>query len=640
MSLVERVHAVLGQGGLLASQLRHYRERAVQLEMAAEVAGCLTSSAQPLVLEAGTGVGKTFAYLVPALLSGKQIIISTGSKNLQEQLFFKDLPALLGLLGLDIQVALLKGRSNYLCQWRLARQLEAVGTHQEAVLDDLLKLQQFADNTTDGDLGNLSGVSESSPAIGMINSSRDSCGGQKCAFYEQCFTRKARQRALQARLIVVNHHLFFADRLLKDTGFAELLPDADAVVFDEAHLLPDIAVSYFGSQLSMGRIKRLLDEVDKVYQQQLRDTAQLTAMAGRCRERLSDWQNRLLDKGYNDWRDSLADKEMAAASWALVAELLALEKLVQAHLGRSEMLDVLAPSLTEVRAQLEQFFHCDNPEAAYSVEWGERHLQLRIAAMDVAHQCAELFNDNSRWVFTSATLQVQGSLDFFVRGMGLTKARQVVLSSPFDYPNQALLCVPRHLGHVANQTAMVKRLVDICLKAFTAARGRTFVLFTSHRMLQLVAHGLAGRTPYPMLVQGQGSKQQLLSKFRQLGDAVLLGTGSFWEGVDVRGHSLSCVIIDKLPFASPDDPLFRARAGQCQRQGLDPFTQVSLPQAVIALKQGAGRLIRDERDKGVLIICDNRLVNRDYGRAFLGSLPPMARTRDLDRALAFLADIP
>ncbi|MCL2918802.1 ATP-dependent DNA helicase [Shewanella litorisediminis] len=661
--MIVRTQAVFDEGGLLSRFIRGYRRREVQQQMAEEVASCLINT-HKLVLEAGTGVGKTFAYLVPALLSGKQVIISTGSKNLQEQLFYKDLPALLEMLKLKVPVSLLKGRSNYLCQRLMAAQMDAAFSHDEKLLDDLLKLNQFAQTTEDGDLGNLTGVAEDARAISLVASTQDSCTGQRCAFYEDCFTRKARARAMNARLIVVNHHLFFADRVLKDTGFAELLPDVDAVIFDEAHLLPDIAVQYFGSQLSTGSLRRLLDGIERLTEGELGDTQGLKLLPQRARVKLDAWQNCLVDAGSSDFRQLLKDKAAAMAAGELLAELSALEALLLANVGRSEPLDDFAVKLPELKHKLERFVDCDDPGSAYGIDIGERHLMLRISPIDIAKACSALFGADTAWVFTSATLQVERSLQYFTRELGLTAAppstvdrakslrtqskavsaksaicKEVLLDSPFDYPRQSLLCVPRRLGSVVNQDAMVRQLTEVCLKLIKAAKGRTFILFTSHRMMEAVARALVGRCHYPLLVQGQGGKQQLLSKFRQLGEAVLLGTGSFWEGVDVRGKLLSCVIIDKLPFASPDDSLYKARASRVEARGGDPFLEISLPQAVIALKQGAGRLIRDETDRGVLVICDNRLVNRPYGQAFLQSLPPMARTRDLDAACAFLAAI-
>lgn len=637
-----RVDAVFDSQGALAANIRGYRPRAEQRQMAAEIVACLERK-QSLVLEAGTGVGKTFGYLIPALLSGKSVIVSTGSKNLQEQLFYKDLPALLGMLDAKLaskpRLALLKGRSNYLCQMRLASQVESVHSRDEGVIDELLKINQWAGVSKDGDLDTLTSVPESSMAIDMVRSTRETCTGQRCEFYAECHTRKARLRAMEAKVIVVNHHLFFADRVLKDTGFAELLPHTELVIFDEAHLLPDIAVTYFGQQCSGRTLSEMLSQIHGIYREELMDTAQLGQFSLRCLQVLSDWHNGLFERGEADWRALLGDREMMALSWKLISELDGLAKLIQAHLGRSDELDDCLPKLMELTDKFRIFFECENPSSAYSIDLGHQYALLRVSPINVARECGALFTPDTRWVFTSATLQVNRSLGHFVSELGLKDAKEVILDSPFDYQRQALFCVPRHLANVTNQHQAARQLIELCIKVVEAADGRTFILFTSHRMMELVAQGLRARLLQPVLVQGQGGKQSLLDKFRKLGNAVLLGTGSFWEGVDVRGKLLSCVVIDKLPFVSPDDPLYKARADAISRQGGDPFMQLSLPLAVITLKQGAGRLIRDERDKGVLILCDNRIINRAYGQAFVASLPPMQRTRDLDKALSFLKSL-
>ncbi|MCH1931265.1 ATP-dependent DNA helicase [Shewanella sp. A25] len=645
--LASEVLRAFAEGGVLARHIQGFSARQSQVEMAGIISEAIASKGNAII-EAGTGVGKTFAYLIPAILSGKQVIVSTGSKNLQEQLFLKDLPALTSMLGIAPKLALLKGRNNYLCQYRLDRQMTEASHIDSHLLDDLLKINQWAGMSKDGDIGAITSVAENSPALPLVVSTKETCLGQRCDFYDECFTRKARSRAMDAKVIVVNHHLFFADSVLKDTGFAELLPDPDVVIFDEAHLLPDICVSYFGSQLSSRTIDDYLQKLMKIYQTELSDTGQIAQFSQRCMVKLSDWHNLLFSYRESssdfytggDWRQMLGDKSLAMASWELLAQLEALQKLLLAHVGRSDELDDIAVKLSDMNHKLMQFIQCDNPQAAYSVELGNRFVLLRISPINIARECQQLFVPEVSWIFTSATLQVNRSLGHFANELGIKDAISQILDSPFDYPRQALFCVPRQLSNVSNQQQALKQLLDVCAKAIEAAQGRTFILFTSHKMLEQTAIALRSRVQYPLLVQGQAGKQSLLTKFRQLGNAVLLGTSSFWEGVDVRGKLLSCVIIDKLPFVSPTDPLYRARADNISRQGGDPFNQVSLPQAIIALKQGVGRLIRDEKDCGVLILCDNRIVNRAYGQAFLNSLPPMTRTRDLDKALAFLRQIP
>ncbi len=636
--LTQQVLAAFSADGALAKAIKGFSLRVVQQEMAEAVSHSI-SSGQNLVVEAGTGVGKTFAYLIPALLSGKQIIVSTGSKNLQEQLFYKDLPALLLMLGLSPKVALLKGRNNYLCQHLMEKELSGASSMDSQILDDLLRINQWAGQTTDGDLGGLTAVSESSQALPLISSAKETCIGQRCEHYDVCFTRKARNRAMDAQVIVVNHHLFLADKIIKETGFAELLPDPDVVIFDEAHLLPDIAVTYFGQQCSTRQIAELLERFANIYRSELRDAKQIEQLSVRCLSLLNDWHQTLFASGDTDWRRMLSSKELSVLSWSLFKELTSLQSVLQNHVGRSDNLDDALEKFTAQTAKLELFFLCENNQAAYSIDYGHRYLMLRIAPIDVAKECKKLFDEKVAWVFTSATLQINQDLSLFTKQLGIGKCKQLLLQSPFDYANNALFCVPRHLASVSSHSAILPQFVDVCVQAIEAAQGRTFILFTSHRMLNQVAVALQRRISYPLLVQGQANKQSLLKKYRQLGNAVLLGTGAFWEGVDVRGKLLSCVIIDKLPFVSPDDNLYRARSESIAREGKDPFTEISLPQAVISLNQGVGRLIRDEKDRGVLILCDNRIVNRPYGQAFLNSLPPMSRTRDLDSAVQFLQKI-
>ncbi|MEC4724371.1 ATP-dependent DNA helicase [Shewanella sp. D64] len=636
--LIKTSIEAFGKDGALANHIQGFSARDVQISMATGVCEAIAEQTN-LVVEAGTGVGKTFAYLIPALLSGQQIIVSTGSKNLQEQLFYKDLPTLLSILNLTPKVALLKGRNNYLCQDLLEKQLQGCDSLDTKVLDDLLRINQWAGQTNDGDLGGLTSVSENADALQLIASRREVCSGKKCTHYDACFTRKARSKAMDAKIIVVNHHLFFADRILKETGFAELLPDSDVVIFDEAHLLPDIAVTYFGQQISTRSLTDLLNEIINIYRNELRDSSQIALLTSRCITFFNDWHQQLFDRHEQDWRQLMGDKQIAATVWGLVAELKALESLLLGHVGRSEDLDSAVEKLDGFIHKLSLFFLCDNDQAAYTIDYGHRYLVLRIAPINVTRECELLFDSNTAWIFTSATLQINRDLSLFTKGLGIDSAKKMILDSPFDYFHNALFCVPRHLSRVSHQDSAVRDLVRVATQAINAAQGRTFILFTSHRMMNAVASELRSRVQYPLLIQGQAGKLSLLKKFRQLGNGVLLGTGAFWEGVDVRGKLLSCVIIDKLPFVSPDDSLYRARADSISREGKDPFLTLSLPQAVISLNQGVGRLIRDEKDKGVLILCDNRIVNRPYGQEFLNSLPPMARTRDMDKVVTFLEEI-
>ena len=480
--LTQSVIHHFGEHGALAKNVHNYHNRQSQTDMAMAVSESI-SQKHNLLIEAGTGVGKTFAYLLPALLSGKQVVISTGSKNLQEQLFLKDLPALLSMLDMHVPIALLKGRNNYLCQLRLEKQMQNAAHFSESYIDDLLKVNQWANLSKDGDIGNLTSVAEHSDVLPSVVSTKETCTGKKCQYYDVCFTRKARLRAMDAKLVVVNHHLFFADRLLKDTGFAELLPDPDVVIFDEAHLVPDICINYFGSHISSREIDTLLNGIIKLHREVIRDSIQIEQLAQRGLIALSEWHNVMFEHQVTDWRKVLANKHLATVSWTLQQALADLAGIMVHHLGRDDQLDLAFEQLHELSQKLQDYFECKDMQAAYSVELGARFIMLRLSPINVAKQCQQLFDANTRWIFTSATLQVNRSLAHFATELGLTSAKQVILDSPFDYPNQAMFCVPRHLGKVGQSQHSVKQLVDVCVQAINAAQGRTFILFTSHHML-------------------------------------------------------------------------------------------------------------------------------------------------------------
>ncbi|WP_299005699.1 ATP-dependent DNA helicase [uncultured Shewanella sp.] len=636
--LTKRSLAVFAKAGLLDQHIANYRVRDAQCKMTEAVSGALKGTA-PLVVEAGTGIGKTFAYLVPALLSGQQVIVSTGTKTLQEQLVYQDIPALLTILKLTPKVALLKGRSNYLCQLKLSELLRDPQFIPPEQLDDILRIHQWANKTKDGDFGGLAAVSESSPSLEKVRSQKEGCTGQACQYFDVCFTRKARLRTLDAKIIVVNHHLFFADRLLQEATLNTLLPRAEVVIFDEAHLLPDIIFAYLGQQLSMSYLARLLNLIAHIQRQTLGDTAQIARLAMACSEASSNWQKSVWQHGITEGEHLMSDKALALLAGRLLDTLSELKALLARHEERSYALDNQAKKLCLFDGKLRSFFDANHPQLLYRIECSKPDLRLTMAPKNMAEECQKIFNEQTRWVFTSATLQMSQTLDVFCQSLGVINAQKLLLESPFNYQEQAIFCVPRHLANVNNEMAAVRQMRGICTKAIQAAKGRTFILLTSHRMLAQLAQALYSSVDYPILVQGQDSKQGLLKKFRQLGNAVLLGTGAFWEGVDVKGKGLSCVIIERLPFVSPEDPVFRTRVQTMSHAAHDPFTDIALPQAIISLNQGVGRLIRDEKDRGVLILCDNRIVNRDYGQAFLHSLPPMARTRDLDKALLFLSKI-
>ena len=617
--------------GALGKAIPGFQPRQAQLDMAEAVSQAIEQQSQ-LVVEAGTGTGKTFAYLVPALLSGKKTIISTGSKNLQEQLFHRDLPLMVDALGFYGQVALLKGRSNYLCLDRLSRQMiESHGTHTDpTLLAQLVKVRSWSSATQTGDLGDCDDIAEDSPVIPTITSTNDNCLGKECPSYTDCFVLKARKKAMDSDVVVVNHHLFLADLAIKETGFGELIPEADVFIFDEAHQLPDIASQYFGQSVSSRQIQELAKDIEIAYRTEAKDMRQLQKVGDRLVQSSADLRIVLGDTGFRgNWREALKSESIARELVRLQDALQLAVDVLKLALGRSQLLDTAFERATMIKSRIERV--CDVSITGYSYWYDTtpRHFALHITPLSVAdkfHEQIEL--KPGAWVFTSATLAVSDDFDHFTSRLGLKPSAQFSLPSPFDYPNQARLCVPRYLPE-PNSPGLADKLVRMLTPVIEQNQGRCFFLCTSHSMMKELGERFRETLSVPVLLQGETSKQKTLAEFMELGNALLVATGAFWEGIDVRGDALSCVIIDKLPFTAPDDPLLKARIEDCKLKGGDPFAQVQLPDAVITLKQGVGRLIRDKRDNGALIICDNRLVTRDYGGVFLASLPPIPRTRGL-----------
>ncbi|CCQ10635.1 DinG family ATP-dependent helicase YoaA [Pseudoalteromonas luteoviolacea B = ATCC 29581] len=592
------------------------------------------------VVEAETGTGKTFAYLAPALKTNKKIVISTGSKALQEQLFHRDLPALVKALGTGRKVALLKGRANYLCQYRLSQHVSHVPTDDPDVMHQLAMVAKFATETNNGDLADCIGIEEDAKVLPYVNSTADNCLGKECPDFQECYIRKARLKAMEADVVVINHHLFFADMAVKDSGFAELMPTADSYIFDEAHQLSEIACDYFGETFSTKQLSELITDVRFVYRAELPDMLQLGKTLNKLETAIADFRLVFpLDGGKGDWRLMLKERYICDAIHRVISDLDFLYQVLKTALDRSDKIDALFERTLSLKGKLERVFEINETGYSYWYEVGRKTVQIHVTPLNVSAKFAELVEKTKAgFIFTSATLSVNGDLRHFSESLGLKPKYQLLLESPFDYQRQALLCMPRYLPEI-NDDLMPHALVKLAKQVIEAGKGRCFMLFTSYRMMHLVYEGLSDRVPFPVFMQGQSSKRIILEQFIRHGNAVLLGTSSFWEGVDVRGDALSCVIIDKIPFTSPDDPLLQARMQDCERQGKDPFAHIQLPQAVIALKQGVGRLIRDKTDTGVLILCDNRLVTRPYGQVFLKSLPNMQRTRDLNTAIQFLENI-
>jgi ATP-dependent DNA helicase DinG len=642
----KQVQNAFSDAGALSKRLLGFSARQAQVDMANAV-GRSIEQQSPLVVEAGTGTGKTFAYVVPALLSGKRVLLSTATKTLQDQLFQKDLPLVREALGVPVQIALLKGRQNYVCHFHTERALREARLLSVRDVDYLQKINLFLKRTNTGDKADCAGVPEDATIWPWVTSNKDNCLGSECPNVSDCFVNKARREALDAEVVVINHHLFLADLALKEEGVAELLPASDVIVFDEAHQLPDIATSLLGQSISTSQCFEFLRDV------------------------LIEGRSSSADAG--DWDEVLRPLELALKEirrWVGVEvdsakfthdQFLALPKVAplceQFGTGLEQLLETISPlsvrseawvkllgRASELCLRWQSWFSPKAVEGIESVRWVNVHgssVQWCDSPLDVSNTFAKLYAQQPRaWVYTSATLSVKDSLRHFMMQVGLGDCEQLLLPSPFNYEDQALLCVPDNLP-LPNESQFSAKLCDAVWPLMQASDGGVFFLCTSHRAVKLVGETLRQNIEeqgldWQLLVQGELSRAELLDQFRALKKPVLVGAASFWEGVDIRGEGLRLVIIDKLPFAPPDDPVYQAKSELVTNRGGNAFQELSLPDAAIALKQGAGRLIRDESDWGVLLIGDRRLVEKNYGKLLWRSLPPFKRTRDLTVAVDFM----
>jgi ATP-dependent DNA helicase DinG len=632
------VAAILGAEGPFAREVPGFAPREAQERMAGAVATAIEDR-DVLIAEAGTGTGKTFAYLVPALMSGCKVIVSTGTKALQDQLFFRDLPRVHAVLGSRAKTSLLKGRANYLCLYRLDQAVRE-GNPDRQLASQLSAIRAWSARTRRGDRMEMIDIPEDSPVWPRVTSTPENCLGTECPFFEDCHVVKARREAMEADIVVVNHHLLMADLALKQEGFGEILPGADAFILDEAHQIPELAGQFFSQSVSARQMTDLAQDALAEAQGVTGATSQLLEPV----EVVQDLIKRLrLAMDPLPARGPFGALDRDETVHELLGELrdvmAALSDLLSSLGERSRGLANVFERAQMLSLRLDRIAE---EHSAADVRWYEtwpRGFALHATPLDLATPLRAMrMATDAAWIHTSATLSIAGDFAHFARQLGIEDPQTLHVESPFDYPRQALAYLPKDLPDPAARD-YTDRVIASIRPVLDASDGRAFLLFTSHRALRRAAELLEGRVPWPLFVQGTAPRHRLLEAFRASGRGVLLGAASFWEGVDVAGEALSVVVIDKLPFAMPDDPVLQARLEALEEAGINPFMGWQVPTAVIALKQGAGRLIRDVHDRGVLVLCDPRLSTKGYGRLFLASLPPMPRTRELADVTAFFAPV-
>ena len=630
--------------GPLNDCLNNYQLRAEQVEMAKSVSNAIKDK-ESLVIEAGTGVGKTFAYLYPSLLKGGRVVISTATKNLQDQLFFNDIPKIREALKISVKVNILKGRANYICKLRMEN------TNQEGMFFNkndakyLHLIKAFSDNSDSGEVSEISKIPENSAIWPMVTSTKENCLGQDCEFYKNCFLVKARKEALESEVLIVNHHLFFADFVLKDAELSEILPKANTVIFDEAHQVPLVASFFLGEFISSSQIINLIQDCQQSFIKYPDTIKILDSLAKDLQENIFELKVLISPSSVRLNINKLQDYDAFKETYkTLIAKLDLLETILSKHAEDNAESQRLFDRATELTIKLNSWLKRDNQNDIYWLEVFARTIQFNATPISVAEQFNKFQKKaDSAWIFTSATLSINGSFDHFTSLLGLKKSRTQYLQSPFNYSENAFLYVPKEIPDPKDELFNLV-LVKKALPLIRAAKGRAFILATSLKSMEEIGALLKdefekNKIDYPVITQGEGPKNDLLNQFKKHGNAVLIGSLSFWEGIDVRGSTLSLVIIDKLPFQSPGDPVFESKIKLLTEEGANAFMSMQLPEAIIRLKQGVGRLIRDDHDKGVMVICDRRIIEKSYGMKIWKSLPSFKRTRSESAVINFLEEL-
>ncbi|MCH7881432.1 MAG: ATP-dependent DNA helicase [Proteobacteria bacterium] len=631
------VDAILGAEGIIGEAIDDFQPRQSQLEMARLINQAIAESKSYLI-EASTGIGKSYAYLVPAFLSDNKIIISTGTKNLQDQLFKKDIPLIRKILISNKKVALLKGRSNYCCLFRIDKFRQQKQFQSGEMASVFAALHEWSKLSESGDIGEFSGLPENDRLWFYATSNADNCLGSECPDFDRCFVVKARRKAMEADLVVINHHLFFSDLALKEEGFGDILPEAEVLIFDEAHQLPDIANHFFGDSLSMRQLELLSKDALEAGITEAADSKDLQKPCDQLNKTVADFRLALGQFAKkSEWSRIQKAPPIKQTLESLRAAMNELSEVLEPMIGRGKELASCYRRLETIDTILTQFLDPDDSEVSW-YELSDRGFRLVISPVDISDSFRQKLDDSSfeSVFFTSATISSQHSFKYYAGRLGLDDIEAVHFDSPFDYQKQSLLYIPVHLPD-PSEPGYAEIFGKLCREMIEATQGYCFILFTSYRMLNWTADYLRSKIDNQLFVQGEFQRSELLQQYLNASNPVLLGTSSFWEGVDVKGDRLRCVIIDKLPFKSPQDPVYNRRLQLVNKNGGNAFVEVQIPEATIGLRQGVGRLIRDVNDQGIVVLCDNRINSKAYGAKILDSLPPMRRSNELSQVKEFAA---